>query len=250
MIAHALSELALEELRDLAIRADIRIPSAIQSTEEERDFLINQLDEWIYDDVDTEEHSGKTHMHVLRAKFDFFRDTIHRNSNHLREELGSLNMMIPQDAVRFLMRDPSWAYVYWELSPQSRKLVEQSDECILRLYDLSRPILGKEYIMEQSDLSIGKSGDSQYIHLPKKNCWHVVQILTVENRSERVLATSSCIKSIDRFLLDRIDHLLTQPAKLDVTLGGVISGAETLGDNLLVEELLMEIQNRGGKWHE
>ncbi len=262
MVVHGLSKLKLEELRDLAIRADIRIPTSFEDIDthidpaldqeaQEREFLIEQLEEWFYDESGADTDSNKTHMHVLRAKFDFFRDKIHHYHTPITEELDRLEMMAPKSVIRFMMRDPSWAYVYWDLSLREKKVVNSARELVLRLFDLKQPILQAEHVIAQSDISVGVSGDSQYINLPKESCWYAVKLIALmQDGSEKTLATSQCIKSIERFLLERVDQLLTQPCALDIALSGVVSGSQMIGDNVLIDELITEIKQRGGKWHE
>ncbi len=247
MVSRVLTDLSLQELRDLAIRADVRIPPTV---EDEREFLIEQLEEWV-EELDIENRPPQSHMHVLRAKFDFFREQPTYMTS-LQDELENLVMMSYQrSSIHMLMRDPSWGYVYWNFSDEDSLKVNECSELLLRLLELKEPILSKQSVLSHFDISVSIDGNSQYINLPKSNYWYATALVMVfPDGREELVGFSNVIKSISRFLIDRIDQLLTQPQQLDITLGGFINSSEFLGDNLLVEELLEEIKNRGGKWHE
>ncbi len=247
MVSRVLTDLSLQELRDLAIRADIRIPPTVES---ERDFLIDQLEEW-FDELDIENRPPKAHMHVLRAKFDFFREQPTYMTS-LQDELGDIHMMSYQKStIHMLMRDPAWGYVYWDFSDKDQEKIDGCSELVLRLLELKEPQISKQYVLNHFDISVHVDGRSQYINLPKSKYWYATALIVIfPDGREELIGFSNVIKSISRFLIDRVDQLLTTPRQLDVTLGGFINSSEFLGDNLLVEELLEEIKNRGGKWHE
>ncbi len=253
MVPESFKDVSIYDLRHIAICAGIRIPFKLTlqgDIEKEKTWLIDQLEEWL------EEHEGPGPIfqnHALRAKFHYFLET--KDTKTILKELSQLSMFSITTQVYGVLREPSWVFMCWNLSQADQKYLdsEKDYEMILRVHELSKPEMDSTAIISRFEITLDRNHRSQYIYLPNLNAWYGASLGVVHRDSSQqfcVLGTSNIIKPVKRFLLERVDQLLINPARLEIILSGVLNNNEFSGDNILIEELIRAIQARRGKWHE
>jgi hypothetical protein len=109
-----------------------------------------------------------------------------------RERPGSIIYPIPdrynQTKLVFMVRDPHWAFAYWEMDNSTiERLSEKAENA-----DLVLRVNETESVRPSSfDIPIQFSDSSWYIYLPEQDCSYVLELGFMEQGRYRCLASSN-----------------------------------------------------------
>ena len=181
-----LQVLPFEALQDLARRSGLK-----RTDELEKDFLIDQILEVIEEDRFDRERSNNIEMLVKEKKFEL-------NPNDSLEYPGINERSLPktynETRIVLMLRDPSWAYTYWDLEPKSAKLAaseDDSDRFILRVWEtnIDNAIAEKLHY----DIPLKGSERSWYVNLPRTGRSYFVELIYTIDRLTRIAANRSVV---------------------------------------------------------
>jgi hypothetical protein len=103
-----------------------------------------------------------------------------------------------QTKVVFMVRDPNWAYAYWDLD---NKLLEKlktkadGDQLVLRVHDVELIDFTGSNANSSFDIPIQIDDASWYIYLPNQNCSYVLELGIISEGKYRCLARSNRIRT-------------------------------------------------------
>ena len=93
--------------------------------------------------------------------------------------------------VNVLLRDPVWAYVFWEIKTQDRQAREHEADFEGYFLRVSGPRGAKAGGVESSFVvPVGKLDDAWYLCLPGETGWYRIDLCAVMGKSEDLLASS------------------------------------------------------------
>jgi len=238
MIDQRLETMPMKRLRCIGERLGVK-----GSELNNRDDLIHAIEEILEERYAERQSSNNEVMKFKGTKYDLIDDLCtHQES----EPIHQLPSMYIETSVHMMLRDPYWAYVYWNVSPyqlEELKEARSSLELKLRVHEFSHPRLPLSKNRDYFDISIREDDASWYVNLPKPGSWYVVSLLAVDGESwQETLASSNEIYSPGGYWLERTDELKHDERELALFHSAVtdFSGHEV--DSLLVKHILKQLE--------
>ena len=129
--------------------------------------------------------------------------------------------------IRMLLRDPEWAFLYWDLNPNltdGYRLANDSGGLHLRVVELATPDVGAaKDPVDTFDIDVRLDDRSWYLNLPNQNTHYAVQLVASAGARVEVLAVSNVVS---------VPELVVPEAAASSARGAPImklSGIETAG---------------------
>ncbi len=176
-------------LREIAVKEGISISETIDKQE-----LIDLILEAIEEDRAENVLANNPAMQIKERKFDITLD----EQFDFEEDQYPLPERYNETKIVLLLRDPAWAYTYWDIKESdisSLKLGVMKGDLLLRVYELKEKEFNKENIYDYSDIPVKVDDSSWYINLPRPGIFYCVELLLESTTSEKVLCRSNTVKS-------------------------------------------------------
>jgi hypothetical protein len=157
--------------------------------------------------------------------------------------------------ITLMIRDPYWAYAYWEITPEGlaevkRKIIDNADngnetKTILRVYDITGISFAGDNAHSFFDVEINPFANNWYINLTTPNRTYCVDIGVKTLKGDfYLLARSNEISTPSAWMSDIIDEQWMSPEedfeKVYALSGGYRVGAGSLELQELVKKRLQE----------
>jgi len=100
--------------------------------------------------------------------------------------------------VVFMVRDPNWAYAYWDLDSNLLEKLKKNadgDQLVLRVHDVELIDFTGSNANSSFDIPIQIDDTSWYIYLPNQNCSYILELGIVSEGKYRCLARSNPIRT-------------------------------------------------------
>jgi len=113
-------------------------------------------------------------------------------------ELYPLPERYQQTEAVLMVRDPNWAFAYWEIAEQLQaELTMEQDlgQLVLRVHDVELVNFDGGNSNSYFDIPIKLSDSSWYIYLPHPDCAYLFELGTISERGYRILVRSNAIKT-------------------------------------------------------
>jgi hypothetical protein len=159
-----LEALSLEELYALAERTGLDLPPGLA-----RPFVIEEILEVIEEDSEDRRSSQGEALHIDEKKYSGLRiDEIDMDPGVDESMVARYN----ETMIRAIVRDPSWAFAYWDVSDAelgSLRGEEGSAGLFLRVAEVggSGDAGGADYHREYFDIPVSDNDSQWYINLPR-----------------------------------------------------------------------------------
>ncbi len=183
-----LAEASFEALLRVADRYGVDLPDNV--TRDELEDLVHEAAE------ETREEHRRTNNHSVRVgetKYDNRADgEFHADDGEDIELPDSYN----ETRVVLLLRDPAWAFAYWDLQTTDSDAFRRSDEfegLLLRVYSLASPDQSIVKCRTSFDIPITLHDNRWYINLPGQESNYRLALVVVVDDTERVLAVSNAV---------------------------------------------------------
>lgn len=99
--------------------------------------------------------------------------------------------------IRMLLRDPEWAFLYWDLNPNltdGYQLANDFSGLHLRVLELSSPnISATKDPLDSFDIDVRLDDRSWYLNLPNQGTFYAVQLVASSGSRVEVLAVSNVV---------------------------------------------------------
>ena len=183
--------LSFEALQDIAHRSGV---ADFDDTEKET--LIDQILEALEEERTDRMSSNNIEMLVKEKKFEL-------GLNDGFDEADPDEYVLPdgygKTLVTLLMRDPSWAFAYWDLSDRHAQEAEEG-ELGLRVYVRSADIPGDR--ADYFDIPIRNADRKWYFNLPRTGREYYVELIVTTQSHVTVLCRSNSIHSPEASIVD------------------------------------------------
>lgn len=199
MDRETLSDASFEALLRVADRYGVDVPEDV-SRDELEDLVIEAAQEsW-------EEHrrANNHHVRIEESKYDIQLDGELQGAPY-GEDID-LPDSYNETRVVLMLRDPSWAFAYWDIQESERSDFRRSPEfegLLLRVYSLEAPDQSIEQCRASFDIPISIVDNRWYINLPEQLSYYRLSLVGVMQGGERVLALSNVIAVPRGTLSDR-----------------------------------------------
>ena len=189
MTKERLAGLSLESLNQLAQRRGIRLPE-----DADRSTLIEQILE-----VEEEERIDRLSEDNMAMKVEEKKFDTNPEEDITPEEGDEYSLPESYNETRLvlLLRDPYWAFAYWDIEQaELEKLrTESGGELFLRVFETSGSDTAAQFRGEFFDIPVTLEDKSWYINLPRCGINFFVQLATRNRDGVEVLCISNLVRS-------------------------------------------------------
>lgn len=189
MTRERLQLLSMEELLALA-----RSEGCELSEPADRSTLVEAILDGLEEQKLDRQEENNSYVRVEETKFEVSSD----------DELafaGSDAFPIPkrynQTRITFVVRDPHWAFAFWEIDDHDLARVKKSglDQVILRVHDVELLEYDGSHSNFSFDIPVRLGDSSWYIYLPNQDCAYVLELGMTPGRRFTCLARSNVVRT-------------------------------------------------------
>ncbi len=218
-------------------------------TEGNRDELIEKILEDLEEDKNERDLANNDAMKLKNMKYDILQDY---ELEAQEKQVYSIPEKYNDTRIVLLLRDPLWAYTYWDLN--DKELAKMKEELFfegffLRVFELSSKKTSKEdsfsqdNIIDYYDIPVDEKDDSWYINLGKTGRHFGIQLCSVIHGNVSVLSKSNVIKSPRGFVAEHIKDLSNDPDLMTVLMSGLWD-YNNKGENVIPQRILSIMENQ------
>jgi len=185
-----LEALTDEALRKLAALEGLDVPDDV-----ERILLIDAILEVLEEKQEEQELQNNNLMQVSQKKYDLTLLDIEPTGEENIETM--LPLSYHEMKIQFLLRDPYWAYVYWDVkggSLSSLKRELESEKVQVRVRRHRKMSQSSRFssadIVDSFDIEIGCKDYSWYVNLPVQDAYYSAALVFTAKQSELVVCQS------------------------------------------------------------
>jgi hypothetical protein len=116
----------------------------------------------------------------------------------VRLDLNPIEDRYDQTKIVLMVRDPHWAFAYWDLDAKCREQLsvdEENRQLVLRVLDLDFVDANGSAATSSFDIPIQPADSSWYIYLPNQNCTYLLELGFLAAGEYRCLARSNRIRT-------------------------------------------------------
>ncbi|MBI9103263.1 MAG: DUF4912 domain-containing protein [Spirochaetales bacterium] len=207
MIRKRLQLFSLEVLASIAREKGISFDPGT-----EKDEIIELMLEAFEDEQIEKEIDNNESMRVKNLKYQVLED---------EELLSDIDEVYPiaetynENRIVLLLRDPSWAFAYWDLKTSVIQEIHDSrptGKLFLRVYEIQGEKVDSKQIKDFFDIPLTVKDASWYINLPQTGVNYCIDLIVLYRTGEKTLARSNVISSpMVEFDTERKDDLFYQP---------------------------------------
>ncbi|MBN1685799.1 MAG: DUF4912 domain-containing protein [Spirochaetales bacterium] len=214
MTKEKLQELTLEALQELANREDVSFTPEIT-----REALIELILEEEEDDKSESEKANSEAMRVKERKFENVKgEAVSRLTEY--ELPDSYN----ETKITFLLRDPLWAFAYWDIKESHIEKIESLGEAslILRVYQVDEEGKGTRAEAQPFEIPVKLTDRKWYINLPKTGLKYRLKLILRSGTHKEVLCESNTVESPAISLNPAADYVSDEQFRTMLAVSGIL----------------------------
>lgn len=210
MIRERLEELSLEALFLVASRNGLELEPDI-----DRPQLIDLVEELVRENREEREAANTLTVKIQQKKYSLLR---HDEAPLEQSEIDTIELPAHYETNRItlMLRDPHWAYTYWDLNSAKIREYEESDHfdgLYLRVIELDGDV-SEMRIRESFEIPVQLHDTSWYIYVPHQRTTYRIQLVGRHNHRRELLAVSNPVYVPTAHL--NVDNSTIDPARLAV----------------------------------
>jgi uncharacterized protein len=200
MTRERLEGLSTAALIRIAEQSGLHVPPGV-----DRVLLVDLILEIEEEDQADHEQTNNGLVRVEQKKYDLPLAPI-------TEELGDEIIIpegYPQTRIVLLVRDPFWAFAYWDLKPPAVKPLkkEANGDCFfLRVQRLGNSAGNASMVMDNSDIQVKPTDRSWYINIPHQDFRYRVELVQHTRSGDTRLGVSNTVRIPRAVVLDSSDQ--------------------------------------------
>lgn len=236
MAEQNLESMSIKRLRCIGSRLGIKDDEIL-----DQDELISAIEEILEERSADRYLKNNEVMNLKGKKYDLVDDLCTEAEG---EPVYEIPEFYVETSVHVLLRDPHWAFVYWNLNLKDLEVMKEAHgqlQLVLRVHELSHPRLPLTKCRNFFDISVKEEDSSWYVNLLKPGSWYVASLIASAGDWSEMLTSSNEIYSPGGYWLERIDELKQNERELALFHSAVtdFSGHEV--DSVLVKNILAEL---------
>jgi len=210
--------LSLEDLYVLADKTGLDLPPGL-----ERPFVIEELLDVLQEDSEDRRATQGEALHIDEKKYSGLR------IGEFPVDLGLTESIVSrynETAIRALVRDPSWAFAYWDVSDVELSALrgeESSAGLFLRVVEIEPTADRNDSLRDHFDIPVADNDLQWYINLPRSGVHFRIDLCARRGGhagKSRILARSNEVESPRQNLASSVDALDARSYEL-LALSGV-----------------------------
>jgi hypothetical protein len=231
MVLVDIDTLSEAELRDIAQQLDVEDWESLSKEDLIEAIEDNYDDEIVSDRLSGGASSGHRYIKMMTK-------TEHEGSFGF-PGVEDLPLSYNETSICFLLKDANWAYVFWNISPNTRGELEQNNATLLVRID----VIGKNGEKEDSfDIGITKEDEDWNVELPWRGKQYRAVLVAISGKEEEILAQSNTI-GVHESWLDKHLEVLDDPARFNLLFASLVTKGGSVINNRQVRELLDMYKN-------
>lgn len=186
MIRQRLEELSMESLLIVASHNQLKLDPDVT-----RDQLVDELVEAISESRREREAGSSPSVRVQQAKYTGPRDD---ESPLDHGPIAELPQRYSYDRITLMLRDPYWAFTFWDLSRAARDELSGAadfDGLSLRVIEVENQDQSDVTIIDAFEIPVQLSDASWYFYVPRQDAYYRVQLLARRGGERRLVALSN-----------------------------------------------------------
>ena len=207
MTKERLQSISLEELEDLARQQGYEFTGATDRA---------ALTEFILENFRELEREREDENNLsIRVEERKYQVTERKTADCIDVDTYPIEKRYNQTKVVFMVRDPNWAYAYWDLDNNLLEKLKKSadgDQLVLRVHDVELIDFTGSNAKSSFDIPIQIDDTSWYIYLPNQNCSYILELGSISEGKYRCLARSNPIKTPRNDFSDNYPSVDQDPA--------------------------------------
>ncbi len=214
-----------------------------------RDELIEQILEALEEDKNDRDLSNNDAMKLKNTKYDILQDY---ELEAQEKQIYSIPEKYNDTRIVLLLRDPLWAYTYWDLNDNELNKMKEEiffEGFFLRVYELNTKkdsgenSYSSENILDYYDIPVDEKDDSRYINLGKTGRSFGIQLCSIIHGKVSVLSKSNVIKSPRGFVAEHIKDLSNDSDLMTVLMSGLWDYKDN-GENIIPQRIISIMENQ------
>lgn len=186
MTKERLQSISLEELEVLARKQGYELTGAADRA---------ALTEFILENFKELEREEENNL-AIRVEQSKYQGTERETTDHA--DAFPIEKRYNQTRVVFMVRDPNWAYAYWDMDNNLLEKLKKNadgDQLVLRVHDVELIDFTGSNANSSFDIPIQIDDTSWYIYLPNQNCSYILELGIISEDKYRCLARSNPIRT-------------------------------------------------------
>jgi hypothetical protein len=180
--------LSVDELKSLANKEDVEI-----SESEDKEDIVDAILE-AFEEIEEERKDANNPS----VKIEEMKYVIAHDEEIEFEEKKELVLPATYKLTRIvlLVRDPAWAFTYWEISEDVKNDLKSNpgfEGVLLRIHDIKLVDFNGENSNYSIDIPVLISDNNWYINIPNPDSVYVIELLYSINGKKRAIATSNTV---------------------------------------------------------
>ena len=205
MMRRRLEELSIEALLKVASKNGVEVDPDV-----DREELIDLVVEAIAENREDRQASSSAIVRIQQTKFSLLRDDETPLSADSIDEF-ELPTQYESTGITLMLRDPFWAFVYWDLAVNKREEYLASarfDGLFLRVLELEHESYEHELrIRDSFEVPVQLTDASWYVYLPRQNVAYRTQLIARNEHRRELLAVSNRIFAPSGSFATNLDDL-------------------------------------------
>lgn len=217
MTKERLQRLSYASLLDIATKEGISVGESV-----DKESIIELISEAMEEDRTEREQSNNSAMRIKEKKYDIIRD----------EEIESgeadeyaLPERYNETRIVALLRDPLWAFAYWDLKDTDVERVsgeEESGELYLRVCEVKEGENRERGVVDYFDIPVKTTDSSWYINLPMPGKSYVIELYAQIESGDELLCRSNTLHSpLGQVAIEYLHEMINRPDNDSMVLTGL-----------------------------
>jgi len=186
----SLTDSSFEALLRLADTYGVDVPAeADRATLEE--LISDAFDEWEQEHRRANNHS----VRIEETKYEVQAEKVDRPPDLSAEDV-ELPASYNETRVVVMLRDPAWAFAYWDLREADAEAFAKSElfeGLALRVFAMSNADTDEGSVSDVTDIPVTLIDTSWYIHLPEQERFYRIGLVAFQGGAEQLLAVSNVV---------------------------------------------------------
>ena len=225
-----------ERLQKLSLPSLLRIASneGIKEAKEiPRDELVELILEAMAEERLEREQSNNAAIRIEEKKYDIFQN---EELEAQEKRTYCIPDQYPETQIQLLLRDPFWAFAYWEL--------KESEIAELKKKRLRGLVLRVHMVTPSDayDIPVKTSDARWYINLPESGRDYYIELVAKLAESEKILCTSNTVQSPKRTIMESFtEEKMSEVSDSTLALTGIFSAEDPLGSDQIPQRIIQFI---------
>ncbi|MCF7945682.1 MAG: DUF4912 domain-containing protein [Spirochaetia bacterium] len=232
-----LYSLPLEDLRCIVRRWGVKDADSLK-----RNDIIDLIEEIVEERKSDHRINNNEIMKLKGKKYDILEYFYSENESG---ELFEIPETYIETSVHLMLRDPFWAYAYWNLNPLDIDQISEnhpSFELKLRVFEIDDENTPVNKVKTYFDIPIKAADKSWYINLSKLDTWYAAAVIAVDEGWCSRLCLSNRIFSPGGYWVHHIDELYNDKRALELFHAGSSDNSGHKVDSSVVSVILDELE--------